>query len=339
MDEFHSLDPASTVFDGKLSFVLGCQKQRVRQELRPSPAHSSEADTASRYLTEKISDFLKRTDHVMEEWSNHCKATAKSRHCDVVSLIEERRGGDEMCERLARSKSVTNILIKGHRMAKSMPPTVRSSSVCREGSRPPADPRPRDDDEDTVCDEEVQSASGTKLSRKSRNQSRFTRLHSINTHNSPHTRRRSGITLISRAALALRPSRKCSKAAAAAASSRIFSMRTFCAERENENDLATAQKSSDRKTRKKTEETVKETFACSTLFRRQIFTFWLCDYRLFASKHQLHAQFVGRRESGKQRHTALLILSTCQRDFAFQTESIVAYRGVGLAAFTTFAIS
>lgn len=160
LEEFNSLDPASTVFDGKMSFVLGCQKQRVRQELRPSPAHSSEADTASRYLTEKINDFLKRTDHVMEEWSNHCKSTAKSRRCDVVSLIEERRNGDEMSERLARSKSVTNIMIKGYQMAKSMPPTVRSSSVCRESSRQPIDLRQHDDDEDTVCDEEVQNASG-----------------------------------------------------------------------------------------------------------------------------------------------------------------------------------
>lgn len=156
LNEIKSLDQASTVFDGKLSFVLGCQKQRVRQELRPSPAHSSEAETASRYLTEKINNFLKRTDHVMEEWNNHCKSTSTTnRHCDIVSMIEEQRNGDEMSKRLARSKSVTNIMIKGYQMAKSMPPTERSNSVCRDISQQSYDLRKRDDDEDTICDEEV----------------------------------------------------------------------------------------------------------------------------------------------------------------------------------------
>lgn len=135
LSELQSLDRASTVFDGKLSFVLGCKNQRVHQQFRSSPAHMSEADTASRYLSEKISDFLNRTDHVNEEWINHIKSVPSSRQnsCDVISLIEDRRNvNDEMSKRLARSKSVTNIMIKSYQMAQTMPPTERSNSVCRE---------------------------------------------------------------------------------------------------------------------------------------------------------------------------------------------------------------
>lgn len=158
LNELKSLDNASTVFDGKLSFVLGCQKQRVRQVFRPSPAHSSEADTASRYLSEKINNFLKRTDHVMEEWNGHCKSSSSSRHCNVIDMIEDQRNGDEINTRLGRSKSVTNIMIKGYQMAKNMPPTVRSNSVCRVLSRNSMLTNgARDDDEDTIIDDEVKS--------------------------------------------------------------------------------------------------------------------------------------------------------------------------------------
>lgn len=133
LSELQSLDGATTVFDGKLSFMLGCNNQRVHQQVRSSPAHLSEADTASRYLSEKISDFLKRTDHINEEWKNHCKSVSSSRKsCDVISLIEEQRGDDAMAKRLARSKSVTNIMIKGYQMVQNMPPTERANSVCRD---------------------------------------------------------------------------------------------------------------------------------------------------------------------------------------------------------------
>lgn len=132
LSELQSLDSATTVFDGKLSFVLGCKNQRVHQQFRSSPAHLSDADTASRYLSEKISDFLKRTDHINEEWKNHCKSVSSSRKsCDVISLIEE-QCDDAAAKRLARSKSVTNIMIKGYQMAHSMPPTERANSVCRD---------------------------------------------------------------------------------------------------------------------------------------------------------------------------------------------------------------
>lgn len=133
LSELQSLDSASTVFDGKLSFVLGCNNQRVHQQFRPSPAHL-EAETASRYLSDKISDFLKRTDHINEEWSNHCRSVSSSRNSlDVISIIENQRNvNDEMSQRLARSKSVTNIMIKGFQMAQKLPPTERSNSMCRD---------------------------------------------------------------------------------------------------------------------------------------------------------------------------------------------------------------
>lgn len=131
LSELQSLDNASTVFDGKLTFLLGSNQQRVHQQVRSSPAHMSDADTASRYLSEKISDFLKRTDHINEEWNNHCKSQSSSRRsCDVISLIEGQRD-DAIAKRLARSKSVTNIMIKGFQMAQNMPPTERANSVSR----------------------------------------------------------------------------------------------------------------------------------------------------------------------------------------------------------------
>lgn len=153
-----TLDTASTVFDGRISFVLGCKNQRIRQDFRSSPAHLSETETASRYLSDKIRDFLRRTDHVTEEWNNHCKTISNSRKsCDMISFIEEQRNQIDD-PRLARSKSVTNIMIKGYQMMKNLPPTERSNSVCRErcGSVISVfSQKTRDDDEETIVDDEV----------------------------------------------------------------------------------------------------------------------------------------------------------------------------------------
>lgn len=134
LSELKSLDDATTVFDGKLSFMLDCNNQRIHQQFRSSPAHMSEADTASRYLSEKISDFLKRTDHINEEWKNHCRRSMSvSRNtCDVFAINDGYNVNDEMSKRLGRSKSVTNIMTKAYQLAKNMPPTERSNSVCRE---------------------------------------------------------------------------------------------------------------------------------------------------------------------------------------------------------------
>lgn len=125
-----SLEQSPTVFNGRMSFDLGSNKQRIRHEFRASPAHSADAETASRYLTTKIEHFLKRTDHVNEEWKN---LKGSGRGSSAISMIEEQRSmhGD----RLVRSRSVTNIMIKGYQMVKDMPPTVRSNSVSRDLSR------------------------------------------------------------------------------------------------------------------------------------------------------------------------------------------------------------
>lgn len=159
LSELQSLDHATTVFDGKLSFMLGGKTQRVHQQFRSSPAHLSEVDTQSRYLSEKISDFLKRTDHINEEWNNHCKSVSSSRKsCDVISLIEEQRD-DAAAKRLARSKSVTNIMIKGYQMVHTMPPTERANSVCRDrcGSvlSVCSSQATTNGDNDTIVDDEV----------------------------------------------------------------------------------------------------------------------------------------------------------------------------------------
>lgn len=124
-----SLDQSPTVFNGRLSFDLGSDKQRVHQAFRASPAHSDEAETASRYLSSKIENFLKRTDHVMEEWKG---VHSSGRSSSVISMIENERS---LKGRAARSRSVTNIMIKGLQMVKDMPPTVRSNSVSRNLSR------------------------------------------------------------------------------------------------------------------------------------------------------------------------------------------------------------
>lgn len=154
LSELQSLDNATTVFDGKLSFMLGSNKQRVHQQFRSSPAHLSDADTASRYLSEKISDFLKRTDHINEEWNNHCKSSSSSRRsCDVISMIEEQRD-DAIAKRLARSKSVTNIMIKGYQMVQNMPPTERANSVYRDRCGSVLSVTTNGDN-DTVVDDEV----------------------------------------------------------------------------------------------------------------------------------------------------------------------------------------
>lgn len=156
LTKLRSLEASPTIFDGKLSFDLAAPKQRPRQEFRSSPAHLADVETSSRYLSDKISDFLKRTDHVNEEWLNHCKTVSNSRKsCDVVSIIEEQRNSnDEATKRLARSKSVTNIMIKGFQMAKSMPPTERSGSVCR-SIRGDSMNRYAESDDGTFIDDEV----------------------------------------------------------------------------------------------------------------------------------------------------------------------------------------
>lgn len=149
--KMHSLDGSPVVFDANLSFVLGCKRQPVRQTFRPSPSHT-DPQTQSNYLTTKIQNFLKRTDHVMEEWGA-MGTKSKYRDNDTVSLIEKQRSQSRGSS-LGRSKSVTNILLKGYQLTKSMPrtPRSRSSSMARDMSI--TEVEKEDDDDDTIRDDD-----------------------------------------------------------------------------------------------------------------------------------------------------------------------------------------
>lgn len=144
--EFYKMEQSPIVYDANLSFVLGV-KQPLRQTLRASPAHS-EKSTASSYLSDQISSFLRRTDHVMEEWS-----AVGSKKCDTVSYIERQREQRSKDRNLERSKSAQNILVRGFQLIKSQPSLRRSMS--RDINEIPSDQNQIDDDDRTVCDEEV----------------------------------------------------------------------------------------------------------------------------------------------------------------------------------------
>jgi hypothetical protein len=137
------MEQAPVVYDANLSFVLGV-KQPVRQSLRASPAHS-ERSTGSSFLSDQISKFLKRTDHVMEEWS----AMGRKKD-DTVSYIERKRE-ERSNGTVGRSKSAANILVRGFQLMNNQPSLRRSCS--RDIPDIPSDHI--DDDQTTVCDEEV----------------------------------------------------------------------------------------------------------------------------------------------------------------------------------------
>lgn len=120
LSEYKSLEQSSVVFDGKLSFVLGLKNQPVRQLVKPSPSFEV-PKTASNYLTDKIDNFLKRTDHVMEEW-RHSSSKGKKSIDDAVP---------EEYDRFRRSRSVNNIMVKSFQMAPNMPATTRLNSSRR----------------------------------------------------------------------------------------------------------------------------------------------------------------------------------------------------------------
>jgi hypothetical protein len=144
MHEFYKMEQSPVVYDANLSFVLG-MKQPTRQSLRASPAHS-EKSTASSYLSDQIANFLKRTDHVMEEWS----ALGRKKD-DTVSYIERQREQRSSDRGVGRSRSATNILVRGFQLIKNQPSLRRSMS--RDINEIPCDQI--EDDDRTVCDEEV----------------------------------------------------------------------------------------------------------------------------------------------------------------------------------------
>ncbi|XP_018321616.1 unconventional myosin-XVIIIa isoform X5 [Agrilus planipennis] len=104
LDDLESHEESPVIFDANLTFVLGC-KAKIKQHVTPIPAFMDKG-TTSNYLTNKISDFLNRTDHVMEEWKRLGKKEPSGD--DSVVLKNAKQFG--------RSKSATNILIKGFQL-------------------------------------------------------------------------------------------------------------------------------------------------------------------------------------------------------------------------------
>ncbi|XP_034116439.2 unconventional myosin-XVIIIa isoform X5 [Drosophila albomicans] len=188
--EMRQLESSPVVFDANLSFVLGCKRQPVHQTLRPSPSFE-DPRTSSAYLSEKIQNFLKRTDHVQEEWTamgrrsrrhNSNSSTASmpvvgghNSRCstpgsastygggyddyDTISLIERQRERNSMerCGSVGRTRSTQNILTKAFQLSKQMPhtPTSRGNSMARESSvATTTSAMQADDDDDRTIREE-----------------------------------------------------------------------------------------------------------------------------------------------------------------------------------------
>uniref|UniRef100_A0AAR5PGR1 Myosin tail domain-containing protein n=1 Tax=Dendroctonus ponderosae TaxID=77166 RepID=A0AAR5PGR1_DENPD len=128
-------DESPVVFDANLTFILGT-KAKLRQNVKPIPAHL-ERETVSNALTNKISSFLQRTDHVMDEW----KGTGHKED-EQHSMRMKKSAGKHM----GRSTSATNIMIKGFQYYSRANSTSRSSV-------------PRDLSEDCNTDAEIDELS------------------------------------------------------------------------------------------------------------------------------------------------------------------------------------
>lgn len=122
-------EQAPVVFDASLNFVLGCERQKVKQSFRPTASHLEPA-TASSYLSSKISQFLKRTDHVMDEWrSLGHKDDADDDPLSLPHMRDRPRG------MVGRSQSATNIMIRGYQYYSRSSSVARSSPSRRSLSR------------------------------------------------------------------------------------------------------------------------------------------------------------------------------------------------------------
>lgn len=119
MHEMRTMEQSPVIFEGNMSFILDGSSQQVRQKVKPLPAHQ-EPKTASCRLTAQIDDFLKRTDHVMQEWKGLGR-----REGGLASALE-----GPSASRLGRSRSAQNILVRGF---------LRSPSVTRDRSRAPSE--------------------------------------------------------------------------------------------------------------------------------------------------------------------------------------------------------
>lgn len=107
MEDLSVKEQAPVVFDASLNFVLGCDKQKVRQSFKPTASHM-EPSTASSYLSSKISQFLKRTDHIMDEWRNLGHRDDSDNDLNSMMARDRKRG------QMGRSQSATNIMIRGY---------------------------------------------------------------------------------------------------------------------------------------------------------------------------------------------------------------------------------
>lgn len=116
-------DESPVVFDANLTFVLGT-KAKLRQNVKPIPAHL-ERETASNALSNKISNFLQRTDHVMDEW----KRTGHKE--DEQHSLRMKKSGGKFA---GRSRSATNIMIKGFQYYSRANSVSSRNSVAREPS-------------------------------------------------------------------------------------------------------------------------------------------------------------------------------------------------------------
>ncbi|XP_015593292.1 unconventional myosin-XVIIIa isoform X7 [Cephus cinctus] len=107
LDDLETREQAPVVFDASLNFVLGIEKQKVRQSFKPTAAHL-EPRTASSYLSSRIQQFLQRTDHVMDEWRSlgHRDEAEEIKSLTCLPHNDKHRP-------LGRSRSATNIMIKG----------------------------------------------------------------------------------------------------------------------------------------------------------------------------------------------------------------------------------
>lgn len=122
LDELPDKEQAPVIFDASLNFVLGIEKQKVRQSFRPTAAHL-ESTTASSYLSSKISEFLQRTDHVMDEWKSLGHRDEATEFESLAALPHNNKHRP-----LGRSRSATNIMIKGFQYFS------RSNSVAKSPS-------------------------------------------------------------------------------------------------------------------------------------------------------------------------------------------------------------
>ncbi|KAF7266676.1 hypothetical protein GWI33_020008 [Rhynchophorus ferrugineus] len=103
-DDVADKDDSPVVFDANLTFVLGT-KGKLKQSVTPVPT-PRETNPPPDALSNKISNFLQRTDHVMDEWKRMGRK-------DDDQNTRPRNPADKIT---GRTRSATNIMIKGYQL-------------------------------------------------------------------------------------------------------------------------------------------------------------------------------------------------------------------------------